>query len=892
LAALSVVGVSDFHQNAPHFWKVLNMDLRNDSGARLAFAWMSAEEIEPILAQHPGTCIAIHIAPTGVMIAGKLEDLNQIAEILGEKQLLFQIFPYPPIHTPWLSHLRDELLDHLKDKSFEIRQPHTDLYSSITADKYPHDDPGIRETLLLNIDHPLRIWQTFRRMYNDGARIFVQVGGGHMAGHMPSLLEDGAQIVTAPLDVDTRNPLTQLNHLCATLLTAGVPFVLDPLFENRTLRQLDLDAPAATAPAAKLTVPLRIDWNPLYSDKVPAKGTAPAATISVTAQSVIAASLSPKSVNGEPTLSESPASAEPATVDAGIAGTLSVLSNADLTLPVLGRITHFEPHQKVVIERRLDLNEDLFLRDHLFVHAPCKPYQERLPILPLTMSMEFMAESASLLAPGKTLIGFENVRGRRWIGLDEALDGALRVEVVRRSVDGDTSVERFDGTMYFEDRPSFSATVLLADNYREDLTLDIADSSKDGPWPFTTEQVYTERFMFHGPAFHVLAGLYTLGNPGASGALKVLPKSRLFGKLSEPRLLTDPCLMDGIGQIVGLWTYAHDQTVLPIGVDRVELYRSTPPVGTIVTVRMEVLEFNLDIRQFRCNIEIEDGEGYVWARVAGWTEWIMGWSKKYLDFTRLPNHFLVGDEITLPHLPEVSIALLVTADDLRNIQLEWAARFGLHAREMPEFFALPDNKKKQQMIFSRVAAKDAIRLWWSRQYETSIPHPAEFSIAHDELGRPYLEPAGDSWLPHISIAHTEGAAVALASTVPVGIDIEPAIRDVAAVAPEIARAEEMSLIEDLASFQPDEGWWTRLWCAKEAAAKALGTGLQGRPKDFQALDGDPQGNLLILHVPGGERIVVHTARFHEWTIAYAALPQLSTAVTAHEALALGSPSVR
>src|SRR5205807_1208913 len=122
-------------------------------------------------------------------------------------------------------------LDTFRDAHAEFRKPRIDFYSSITSEKYPDDEQGIRATLLMNLDHPLRVWQTVRKMYDDGARLFVQVGGGHMAAHLQSLLPEGSETLTVALDVDTRNPLTQLHHLCASLFRAGVPLDLAPLFE-------------------------------------------------------------------------------------------------------------------------------------------------------------------------------------------------------------------------------------------------------------------------------------------------------------------------------------------------------------------------------------------------------------------------------------------------------------------------------------------------------------------------------------------------------------------------------------------------------------------------------------------------------------------------------------
>jgi hypothetical protein len=78
----------------------------------------------------------------------------------------------------------------------------------------------------------------------------------------------------------------------------------------------------------------------------------------------------------------------------------------------------------------------------------------------------------------------------------------------------------------------------------------------------------------------------------------------------------------------------------------------------------------------------------------------------------------------------------------------------------------------------------------------------------------------------------------------------------------------MGLIEQLASVQPQEAWPTRLWCAKEAVSKLLGTGLQGRPRDFVARDAEGDGRLLIEHAPTGKQFVVYTAWIEEYIVAY------------------------
>ena len=81
------------------------------------------------------------------------------------------------------------------------------------------------------------------------------------------------------------------------------------------------------------------------------------------------------------------------------------------------------------------------------------------------------------------------------------------------------------------------------------------------------------------------------------------------------------------------------------------------------------------------------------------------------------------------------------------------------------------------------------------------------------------------------------ALAAISAQRGVGIDVE-------AVEPRSRAFERTALTEAeraLGVFDDDrDGWLTRIWTAKEAAAKATGRGLRGRPGDFviDAVDGE------------------------------------------------------
>lgn len=103
------------------------------------------------------------------------------------------------------------------------------------------------------------------------------------------------------------------------------------------------------------------------------------------------------------------------------------------------------------------------------------------------------------------------------------------------------------------------------------------------------------------------------------------------------------------------------------------------------------------------------------------------------------------------------------------------------------------------------------------------------AIGHDAKGRPLLERPGGTKL-HLSLATRSGlVAVALAEQ-PVGIDVERVAPTEAPPLATLHPAEAAALLELPESVRPLA--FARLWCAKEAYVKALGTGFVRAPESF------------------------------------------------------------
>ncbi len=165
-------------------------------------------------------------------------------------------------------------------------------------------------------------------------------------------------------------------------------------------------------------------------------------------------------------------------------------------------------------------------------------------------------------------------------------------------------------------------------------------------------------------------------------------------------------------------------------------------------------------------------------------------------------------------------------------------------------------------LLGRIAAKDALRqvLW---DGGAGPVFPVEVPVGNDPAGRPLALGPLTRGL-RLTIAHKDRIAVALAGPGrALGIDVEQVTADPDALVRIALGPGELRLAEALAAAAGTglASALTTLWCAKEAAAKAEGRGLGGRPRDWR-VSGDPEagpdGGGLLVHSPGGHPYPVRT----------------------------------
>jgi phosphopantetheinyl transferase len=829
LSALCAAGVLEYRKILPLHWEVdYEPEEFIKGNGRLALVGTSEEFLVPLLERYQDVIIAIYVAPNFQILGGEGSQLEGLIDELRWTQFL----PYPAIHTHHFASLQPSVTEHLR--SLPTHPFRTPVYSAMICDVYPEDPKAVSEILSANLINPVLLWQTTRKMYEDGARIFLQVGGGATmyAQARSNIGED--DVVAASLDVDYRSAITQLNYFCATLLTNGVNVNLAHLYENRSVKLLS------------------IDFNDARLAKFELASAADISTLASTDQTHQNNDESERSFQEDTVPVDEP------------------------RMPFIGNVLSYVENQEVVIERLLDLREDLFLAHHLFVHAEkVKPVSACFPVVPLTISIEMMGEVAACLAPGCGLLGFEDIKATRWIGLQDIEILPLRISAKLQRYDLNTDTYRIHVCVYMEEyeTPAIQATVLFGRHYLVDLNMSFSPLKNPRAHPLSAKQVYGERVLFHGPIFQSISGDTVLADRAVIGELAVLPKNGMFYSIRQPELLTDPILLDGVGHLIGLWAIERGVYVFPVAIRKLELYCPTPRVGTRVPVHVEISQFSSKL--LGVDVEIQDGSGHVWMRIKGWWDWVFSWTQKVNHFRRHPTRHLVSHELDLEALPQGAIAQYIEKLDLKNtdqgINLEIISRLYLHIKEMPTFMKLEKVPARQlQWLLGRIAAKDAVRRWLARDTDKEMLHPASFIIENDESGQPAVKAIhGTQTPPSLSISHAEDRAVALVHDDAVGIDIERvADRDEVFLAT-IASQGERELLGNLVGSEPS-AWITRLWCAKEATGKLLGTGLDAAPQGFEAIDIKACGTITILHHGNGRSVLVNTKQEDDFIIAYTA----------------------
>ncbi|MDW7772815.1 MAG: polyketide synthase dehydratase domain-containing protein [Desulfobulbaceae bacterium] len=573
-------------------------------------------------------------------------------------------------------------------------------------------------------------------------------------------------------------------------------------------------------------------------------------------------------------------------------------------LPFSGRILQEEPGREVTLRYDIDLNKDMFLAHHTLGGSVSREDASllALPVMPFNMTAEIMAEGASILFPGKFPVAMENLLARDWIILEEervfltvqakVLPGSPRASAQLFIADAEN--EGSGSRLVAEGIFSFAET-FPAGQVAKPFHLKNSVACSISP-----ENFYPEA-LFHGPAFQVIDSIAQCSDDGVEAILKRPASNGLFANVERPRFLTDPVLLDGAGQVVGLWAaqnLADNYVVFPVALQSAYFYSSplTPGSGFNCRTRSGSSAGTITSR-----IEITAGR-QLYARLEGLQH-------KRIDMPEILHHFRGSRQVMLSSDWDGPLEPFANRDKMACRRIDTAAGLNfsgadgrvmrsviahiiLNSRERRQWHGLkgPETRKTEWLL-GRLAAKEAVRTLLKKMAAPDV-WSADIEITADKNGKPFA--AGKwlnriDWIPLISLTHSNGTAAAVAAAgteiLGIGIDLEP-VRHMDADFQEFAfTQEELSIISKNGSHFHHE-WSVRLWCAKEAAGKALGRGMPGGPKDILATEIQPETGVIHLksanelqgESPGSNtaKLAGYTLRENDSIVALSIYPSTST----------------
>lgn len=219
---------------------ILNSVEGGDPGSMLA-ASATHERLQPIIAKVEG-CYPVNFnAPTQCVIAGSTEAINKLLEVLKQEGISAKKLEVAcAFHSPLLAKSKDLYADVLKDVPFQEMQ--IPVWSNTTAEVYPSNPSDIKERLTDHLVQPVRFVEQIQAMYNDGARIFIEVGPGKvLTGLAKSCLEKDQ--LTLYVEDSSRNKFTHLLCMLAQYLGTGRSFNIEKLFDGRFVQRVDINQP-------------------------------------------------------------------------------------------------------------------------------------------------------------------------------------------------------------------------------------------------------------------------------------------------------------------------------------------------------------------------------------------------------------------------------------------------------------------------------------------------------------------------------------------------------------------------------------------------------------------------------------------------------------------------
>ncbi|MET4140753.1 beta-ketoacyl synthase N-terminal-like domain-containing protein [Pedobacter sp. UYP1] len=779
--------------------KVLNPETFELKDSRFIAVGCGIELLLPIIANINDVYLSNDNCPQQVILCGSKNALEELTPILKATQIFHQILPFQSgFHSPFIADKLEVILEGMKDMQF--RKTTTPLWSATTLQLYPEGFEAIRQLSAEHLIKPVRFRELTAKLYEQGARVFIQIGSGGLVGFIDDTLK-GKNFSTISSNVPVRSGITQLQRVIAALFVEGKETGLNflgqikssPALKGKGIK-LELGLPTITGldTLKELAAAVKPSVHAQPNPGVYAKG-----ILEDLADPVMKAFnenvLEMANIQAEIQQLFKDRVLQPANDTNRL--TRPVIATPEVSTPLTPQVLA-TPLSRMPFSKQLDITLENcpYLKDHALLRQPKDWHcvDDMDPVIPMTMIFELFGEIAEEQSPGEQVHKILNIKVFQWMNV---------IKPFRETITGEWKDQQ---KVYLNLERFANAEVLLAEKLGIPPVHQSFDIGKILDIQRTAEQIY-ENHMFHGPGYQGIKHLKAVGEKGITGIIE-----SGAGKGS---------LLDNAGQLFGLWLQlilTKDRIAFPVKIQEIEFFGNMHDQQGEFECTCVLIDIN---EEFATGNFIIKRDKQVWAIISGWQNRRLEIDDALWSVSMSPLHNRLSKEIA------PGIFMFHNAYS-RVVSWDFILKRYFNQDEKKYHNALLPNKRKTWMI-SRVAVKDAVRDLLNKEKQHAC-YPITFEIKSDELQKPYPH-GGQTAGIHVSLAHKGTDAVGVARLGrPVGIDIE-SIEERSAGFFDLAFAgTEMALLQGRDKAE----WATRFWTAKEAYGKYLGKGLQGNPKAY------------------------------------------------------------
>ena len=726
----------------------------------------------------------------------------------------------------------------------------TDVYSCALAAPLPRKVRTARNESAERWEKPVRFAETIRRMYDDGYRVFLEVGP---RGLMADAIEDvlaGRDYAAIALNSLHRRGRLQLQHGLAQLLALGAAVDLKPLFARRKARLLDF--------SSALSLEVRRDAELRLSRLFP-RMTLLGAERRLTGADYLA---EPKGRGAKVEARRAARQKEALRNRQFERGAIQPLVSDAEELAS-------SPGVSCELVKEFNTAEELFIADFAIGSSQLSyadPNLKGFLLLPLAVGIEIAAETAMRVMPQRALAAIEDFTCRRRIPFkDGKLKLYIRAERVATSEPGAAAIHvkiRDDAPDAAYTWPVMEGTILLTETVPQPVPFVPEPLLKPRSVHWSGREIYPA-MLSCGRRLRGIVFAETWGEGGLDYVVQAPPHRGAVAAANYPVWAVNPLLLQAIASGFSLWRSQErfpGAFSIPFRVRRIEVRGAAPNEGTELNCYMRLS--GVTPQSHLADIAVTGGDGNEILSISGWEEQTERVPKEYCELLLQPaNSFLTE---TLSREAIGSPATDVSTAFITDIPYPLFERHEALWLRIMSHVVLSDAERRvigvmkgsvarrTEWLVGRIAAKEAVRRFLRDHYQARWCD-ADVQICPNPDGKPVAIGDWRRFLTtrlDIAIAHTAQFVVALAAAnARVGVDVESTRRDLSEEFTKgVFTAEELELAAQ--SVNASQAF-IRFWCAKEAVSKALGTGIRYSPKELVIADYQADTGLITARLEGG-----------------------------------------